>query len=83
MPSILMTLLPVVLVTFTLSHCAPSPLQCIHQTSASTSRWHQLVNSDQRQGLSLLTGSNHLTNLQVKSSNMKNIHCLIFSGPTW
>jgi len=61
-----MTLLPVVLLaTFPLSHCAPSrSSSCIHQTSPSTSRWHQLVNSDRQQGASPLTGSTHLTNLQ-------------------
>merc|ERR1712037_1019894 len=49
------------LTAFTLSESAPSP--CSHQTSPSTSRWHHLVNSNQRLA-SPLTGSTHLTNLQ-------------------
>jgi len=49
------------LAAFSLSECAPSP--CSHQTSPSTSRWHQLVNSNHRRA-SPLTGSPHLTNLQ-------------------
>jgi len=63
MPSSLLSILPVLVATFSLSKCAPSSQACIHQTSASTSRWDQLVNSDQRQTRTL-TGSHHLTNLQ-------------------
>merc|ERR1711971_886402 len=61
MPSSLLTLLSMLLTTLTLSESAPSP--CSHQTSPSTSRWHHLVNSNQRLA-SPLTGSAHLTNLQ-------------------
>merc|ERR1712037_653538 len=61
MPSYLLTLLSMLLTAFTLSESAPSP--CSHQTSPSTSRWHHLVNSNQRLA-SPLTGSTHLTNLQ-------------------
>merc|ERR1712130_651879 len=63
MPSSSLTILPVLVATFSLSKCAPSSPACIHQTSTSTSRWHQLVNSDQRQTRTL-TGSHHMTNLQ-------------------
>lgn len=61
MPSSLLPLLSMLLTAFSLSECAPSP--CSHQTSPSTSRWHQLVNSDHRRA-SPHTGSHHLTNLQ-------------------
>ena len=61
--SSLITLLPMLLVaTLPPSQCAPSP--CSHQTSPSTSRWHHLLNSNQRLA-NPVTGSLHLTNLQV------------------
>jgi len=64
MPSSLLTVLPMLVASFSMSTCAPSsPQACSHQTSASTSRWHQLVSSDQRRTRTL-TGSHHLTNLQ-------------------
>ena len=63
MPSSLVTLLPMLLAA--LSQCTASP-PCSHQTSPSTSRWHQLVNSNQRQASPVISGSSHLTNLQVR-----------------
>jgi len=57
--------LPMLLATFPLlSQCAPSSPLCSHQTPPSTSRWHQLVNSNQRQATPVISGSPHLTNLQ-------------------